>query len=536
MEQNQQSNTDYTINDPHTTSSQNQQTTANPLDGQPYDTPGGMHGFVYHTSNTSKPRKTKGGVGRGALIAACITGGLILLMGVCLLGAGLGGQMGRNFWGASSADSGYEYEAQGTTNGLVIADVTTSLEEDNGMNELQTQSAVNQEHNQETVDDTQHLEQNGMTNELTTIPLYDDFSKDTIPNISDQATIDKKSPHSQDKNSDGKPDIAFDDNGNVITSAGSVCLNTATVAAKVAASVVEISTETLVESNRNGQYITSGAGSGVIIAKEGYIVTNHHVIDGVDNIMVRLSNGKQFAARLVGTDEATDIAVLYIDPDGYELTVAKLGSSFDLVAGEDVVAIGNPLGSLGGTVTEGIISATERRINMEGNVMTLLQVSSPINPGNSGGGLFNMAGELVGVVNAKVSSEEIEGLGFAIPVDIAYQIICELIEYRYVRGRVSTGLTLVDVTSISTAMYYFGTRATGVYVYDSLACPNLQYGDRILSVEGQTLANADALHQIVADRAVGDEITFVVNRKNQEITVILTLVEYVPDYLTETDA
>lgn len=471
--------------------------------GREYTTPEGAHGFVY-----SPPSSPKGnGIGRKLIIATCVVGVLLLLMGFCFLGA----------WAAArslSAESGGESkteeadETPGTTGGFVIVDGT----------------------------DTAAPEESGEVLENTT---EGDPSTDTSADgkndqiiFSDSATVNKKDPVSKDGDGDGKADVSYDENGQVITSAGDSVMTVPTVIAKVAASVVEISTETLVQSNWIGQYVTGGAGSGVIIAEEGYIITNHHVIDGADSIVVRLCDGTEFAATLVGSDEETDVAVLWIDPGEYDLTVATLGSSYDLVAGEDIIAIGNPLGSLGGTVTEGIISATERQISVDGNDMTLLQVSAPINPGNSGGGLFNMAGELVGVVNAKMSSEEIEGLGFAIPVDTAYEIACELIEYRYVRGRATTGLTLVDVDSVQTAMYYFNSRYTGVYVYESVS-DVLQYGDLIISVNGQEIAESGEVSQVIKGLNVGDEVEFVVYRNKKQTTVTLTLMEQVPDYLTE---
>ena len=253
----------------------------------------------------------------------------------------------------------------------------------------------------------------------------------------DRATINKAQPLRHDKNKDGKADIETDASGNVLTSADVNGADVATVVSRVAASVVEIRTETATNSSWVGQYVVTGAGSGVIVSKEGYIVTNNHVVEGADNIIVRMTDGQEYPAYLVGADADTDIAVLWIDPKGVQLSVATLGSSFDLVVGEDIIAIGNPLGSLGGTVTDGIISATARNITIDGNPMQLLPISAPINPGNSGGGLFNRAGQLVGVVNAKCASEEVEGLGFAIPIDTAYDIIVELIQHRYVRGKAS---------------------------------------------------------------------------------------------------
>lgn len=195
-------------------------------------------------------------------------------------------------------------------------------------------------------------------------------------------------------------------------------LSVAEVVKNVADTVVEITTTNVVTDRFYGQYITSGAGSGVIISENGYIITNHHVIDGARTITVRLTDGSEFSAKLVGSDADTDIAVLKIQATG--LSYAVMGSSASLVVGQEVVAIGNPLGSLGGTVTDGIISALDRTVVVDGHKMTLMQTNAAINPGNSGGGLFNRAGELIGIVNAKQADTGIEGLGFAVPIDVAW--------------------------------------------------------------------------------------------------------------------
>ena len=353
----------------------------------------------------------------------------------------------------------------------------------------------------------------------------------------EDASIVKSEPLREDGNGDGKADVETGADGEVLTSAGSSSHSIATVVNMIADSVVEISTETVTNSSWVGQYVQSGAGSGVIISKEGYVVTNNHVIDGADNITVRLTDSTEYAAYLVGTDPDTDIAVLWIDPDGRELSVAPLGSSFDLVVGEDIIAIGNPLGELGGTVTEGIISATARDIAIDGKLMTLLQISSPINPGNSGGGLFNRAGQLVGVVNAKCSSDDVEGLGFAIPIDTAYEIICELIEYRYVKGKPSSGLTVMEVSSYQ-AMQYFNSRYSGVYIYESDYSDELHRGDLIVSVDGEQIATSNQLADIINKKSVGDTVQILVwrNSAGKEVLVTLTIGEYVPSYLTAKEA
>lgn len=191
----------------------------------------------------------------------------------------------------------------------------------------------------------------------------------------------------------------------------------------------------------------TGAGSGVMIATDDrggtYIVTNNHVVEGnVSSIVVRTARGEQLSATLVGTDWRSDIAVLRVEKTG--LPTAKwLDGSVSLKLGQSVIAIGNPLGMLGGSVSRGIISGMERTITVEGVPMTLLQIDAAINPGNSGGGLFDMCGQLVGIVNAKTVATNIEGIGFAIPADHAAAIVTELIENGYVKGRVDLGLELV---------------------------------------------------------------------------------------------
>lgn len=232
--------------------------------------------------------------------------------------------------------------------------------------------------------------------------------------------------------------------------------------------MVEVTTKT--NSGYFGE-VATGAGSGVILTADGYIVTNHHVVDGGSAFTVRTRSGDTYEASLVGSDSQTDLAVLKIDAEG--LTPAVLGDSDKLVVGETAVAIGNPLGELGGTVTSGIISALSREITTSaGATMELLQTNAAINPGNSGGGLFNSSGELIGIVNAKSVGEDIEGLGFAIPINTAKSVIEDLISDGYVRGRIDTGFTVVDLTDQATALQY-GVRRP---VFISSACQTAPTG------------------------------------------------------------
>jgi serine protease Do len=197
------------------------------------------------------------------------------------------------------------------------------------------------------------------------------------------------------------------------------------------------------------------------------------------------------------------------------------------VVGEDVIAIGNPLGSLGGTVTEGMISATAREIVVGGTSMTLLQTSAPVNEGNSGGGLFNMAGELMGLVNVKIASNNAEGLGFAIPVDTLYDVVLELIHYGYVRGRPALDFEVVDITSYQAAYFYFKSASIGVFVYDQ-DHDTLRYGDRIIYADGITVTRSEQLDELVRGKKIGDTLSMTVKRGRDEITVTVTVVEYRP--------
>ena len=298
-------------------------------------------------------------------------------------------------------------------------------------------------------------------------------------------------------------------------------LSVAEVAAKAADSVVEINTETVSSSFYGGQRVSQSAGSGVILSADGYIVTNNHVVAGADSITVRTRDGKSYAANLVGTDPDTDLAVLKIEASG--LTPAVLGSSDDLVVGETAVAIGNPLGELGGTVTSGIISALSREVTIDNQTMTLLQTNAAINPGNSGGGLFNSNGELVGVVNAKYAKEGVEGLGFAIPINTTKPVIEQLISQGYVSGRVDTGFTPIDLTDEATAMQYRVSR-TGVYVYEvTTNTDGFQSGDLLLSIDGKDIDSMSDYNAALQGRSVGDQLAVVVLRGNRQLSLTLTL-------------
>ena len=310
-------------------------------------------------------------------------------------------------------------------------------------------------------------------------------------------------------------------------------LTTEQVADLVSPSVVVITTEQVVYSQWSwyGQnQVESGAGSGVIISSDGYILTCAHVVDGASTITVTIDD-KDYTATLVGEDTTSDIAVIKIDADG--LPPATVGNSDSLKVGQSVMAVGNPLGELGGTVTGGMISALNRSVTIQGsssvNTMSLIQMDASVSPGNSGGGLFNMNGELVGIVNAKSSSSDAEGLGFAIPINDAIKVAQELLENGYVTGRPYLGITYLAVTDAQTASQ-LGVNAYGVYVVEVVKGgpaekAGLQAGDRIVSVDGTEIASKDDLGTLMQKHAAGDTLSITIARDGQMQTVNVTLGE-----------
>jgi len=313
-----------------------------------------------------------------------------------------------------------------------------------------------------------------------------------------------------------------DKDGNSVTN-----MSVKDVVANTEQSVVEITTESAANDSYFQQMITTGAGSGVIISKDGYIVTNHHVIDGANRITVRTKDGKEYDAQLIGKDSVSDLAVIKVD--AAELAPAVFGSSSALSVGDEAIAIGNPLGELGGTVTRGIISALDREITIDGQNMTLLQTDTAINKGNSGGGLFNASGELIGIVNAKSSGTSVEGLGFAIPIDTAKPIIESLIHSGYVTGRPQLGVSMVNVTDELTA-FQAGVDELGVYIAKIIEGSaadkaGLQVKDRILFVDDNEITSTTDISNIISEKKVGDTIRITVVRNGKQVHVKATLQE-----------
>ena len=299
------------------------------------------------------------------------------------------------------------------------------------------------------------------------------------------------------------------------------------IASVASPSVVAITTEQMSSSQTwfGGYYVQSGAGSGIIISQDGYILTCAHVVSGATSVKVQLNGSDEtYDATIVGEDSTSDIAVLKIEATG--LTPAVIGDSDKLAVGETTVAVGNPLGTLSNTVTQGIVSALNRQVTVEDNDMTLIQTDTSISPGNSGGGLFNANGELIGVVNAKSSYSEAEGIGFAIPINTAMDIAQQLIENGAV-ARPVLGVSILDISDASAAQQY-GVSAMGVYVADvtkggGAEAAGVQRGDRIIAVDDTAVSSTSTVKSYLADKEVGDTVSLQVERDGKVLTLNVTL-------------
>ena len=277
---------------------------------------------------------------------------------------------------------------------------------------------------------------------------------------------------------------------------------------------------------------TASSGSGFIISENGYIVTNYHVVQGATKLTVITHNGKEYEAKIVGYDSANDMAVLKIEAN--HLPYAKLGSSDDLIVGDQVVAIGNPLGELTNTLTVGYISAVDRDVSAGGAMINMLQTDVAINSGNSGGPLFNMKGEVVGITTAKYSGTSnsgatIEGISFAIPIDDVMKKITDLKEYGYLTGAY-LGITVSDTDQ--TYADYFDIPA-GAYVRSvdpdyCAAKAGLKAKDVIVKVGSYDVANLNDLSRALEKYKPGDTVKIVVYRGGGQMTLEVTLDERPP--------
>lgn len=308
---------------------------------------------------------------------------------------------------------------------------------------------------------------------------------------------------------------------------GQTLMSPAEVYASTVNSVVSINCSA-VSTNIFGQQTESASsGSGFIYTADGYIVTNQHVVANASSINVTLYNGDTYPATLVGSDSDYDVAVLKIDAK--DLPAVTLGSSTDVNVGDTVLAIGNPLGELTFSMSQGIVSCVNRAINVEGTPFNMIQVDASINPGNSGGPLMNLYGEVVGIVSAKYSSyanTTVEGLGFAIPINDVQSIIKDIIENGSVGNKAYMAITAGTMTQQMAAQYKINA-TEGVFVYsveDGGAGDKagLKLGDVITKLNDTQITSMEDLSAAKKGFKAGDTVTLTVLRDGKEITTQLT--------------
>ncbi|MBR7110354.1 MAG: trypsin-like peptidase domain-containing protein [Clostridia bacterium] len=315
----------------------------------------------------------------------------------------------------------------------------------------------------------------------------------------------------------------------------------AEVAQKVSDSIVNITVT------------TSGgvsAGSGVLFATDDekyYVITNNHVIEGGTKVVCELTDRTQKTAAVVASDASTDIGIITITKTGIDGTKYKTvtipNDEYQVRVGDTAIAIGNSLGELGGTVTSGIVSALDRQMTVEGNSMFLMQTDTAINQGNSGGGLFDAHAQLIGIVNAKIMSTGIEGLGFAIPVKVAVATACDLITKGYVSGRPAIGVMIRELNSkakineylaslegeeLTAWSAYFNStnKALGLYVAGvTNTASGLEVGDYVMSFGNRNVITQNELSAELAKKKIGDNVIITVKRNGQTKSLSVALIE-----------
>lgn len=306
-------------------------------------------------------------------------------------------------------------------------------------------------------------------------------------------------------------------------------MTAAEVYAKNVNSTVGIQTS-ITSTNLWGQQTTSAAsGSGFILTADGYIVTNYHVIQNANSVTVSTYGGTSYGAKIVGYDESNDLAVLKIEATG--LSPVVLGSSEKLNVGDTVLAIGNPLGELTFSLTTGVVSALNREVTFSGGtVMDLLQTDCAINSGNSGGALFNLYGEVVGITNAKYSGSSssgasIDNIAFAIPIDSVRAIVESIIEKGYYAKPV-IGVSVTDVDENSRQLGIpAGAWVKGVTAGGAAEAAGIQANDVITAINGAEISGVSDLKRILAKASAGDELSLVIWRKNQSLTLTVVVRE-----------
>ena len=308
---------------------------------------------------------------------------------------------------------------------------------------------------------------------------------------------------------------------------GQTKMDPATVYASVVNSAVSINCSATSTNIFGQQTQTASSGSGFIITEDGYVVTNYHVVRGASSVQVTLYNGDTYDATVIGGDSDYDVAVLKINASG--LQPVTLGESADVNVGDTVLAIGNPLGELTFSMSQGIVSSCDRAINVDGTPFNMIQVDCSINPGNSGGPLVNLYGEVVGIVSAKYSSYSsttVEGLGFAIPISDVRSIITDIMENGAVTDKAYMAITAGTMNEQMAAQFNIDV-TEGVFVYSVVEGgagekAGLRLGDVITKMGDKTLTSRQDLSAAMKGYRAGDTVTLTVYRGGQYIEVELT--------------
>ena len=300
------------------------------------------------------------------------------------------------------------------------------------------------------------------------------------------------------------------------------------IAKRVGPSIVGISCTQVIKSYFGNQQSQS-SGSGIIIDANGHIVTNYHVIDGATTIKVKLTSGNEYDAKVIGGDEKTDIAVIKITANE-ELHVAAIGNSDEVEVGSLAVAIGNPLASeLFGTVTAGVISGVNRTMTVGQRDMTLIQTDAAISPGNSGGALINKYGEVIGINSVKLVDDAAEGLGFAIPMNEAVPIVQDLMNYGYVKGRPTIGVSVREITPelayYNNLLVDYGLYVMSVTEGSGAEKAGLTRGDIIIRVDGNKVTSSVQMNKIRDNHKAGEKLNVTIMRGNKELTLSVVLIE-----------
>lgn len=301
------------------------------------------------------------------------------------------------------------------------------------------------------------------------------------------------------------------------------------IAKRVGPSIVGISCETTTHNYYFGTQKSESGGSGIIIDKNGHIVTNYHVVEGATTVKVKLTSGNEYDATLVGGDEKTDIAVIRIKAEE-ELHVAVIGNSDEVEVGALAVAIGNPLAKeLFGTVTAGVISGVNRTMTVGQRDMNLIQTDAAISPGNSGGALINKFGEVIGINSVKLVDNAAEGLGFAIPINEAVPIVQDLMNFGYVKGRPMIGISVREITP---ELAYYNNLLVDYGLYVMSATENsgaekagIKRGDIIIKIDGRKVTSSLELNKIRDTHKAGETVNLTVLRGNKELAITVTLTE-----------